>query len=753
MSRQSTDTAVSSQRLLASAIGVAITAIAAPQAAHADEAGQKKTDKDRVLSLDAATIVGEQQDETTYNVDRSASKKYTALLLDTPKTVTVIPQQVIKDTGALTLADALRTTPGITFGAGEGGNPAGDRPFIRGFNAESDTFLDGMRDVASQTREVFNVEQIEVSKGPGSAYTGAGSTGGSLNLISKTAKQDNFTDAGFTWGSDQTRRTTLDVNRMIGDNAAFRLNLMKHDAHVAGRDEVSVSRWGVAPTVTFGFDTPTRATLSYYHLSTDDMPDYGLPLTNVNRSKANPSKPASVDRDNFYGLKDRDYRKSTTDSGTFRIEHGLNDNLTLSNSTRLVRTTLDYIVSNPDDSRGNVANGYVYRSAKSRNSTSKGWVNQTDLKANFETGFIKHTLVTGLEFSYEDVHNRPYAITSGGGAGNTCNARLLASGDCTSLNRPTPGDNWTGSITDGLAYTDTDTKTSAAYVFDTLKLSEQWELNLGLRYDDFDTKSSGYQTAGRNGPAGYFKRENNSHFWNYQTGLVYKPAPNGSIYLAWSTSSNPTGETGGEGQADISVGNNGLDPERNRNLELGTKWAFFDDALSLNAALFRTDKTNARVASPDVSTLQVLDGEQRVQGVELGFNGKLTEKWKVFGGYTYLDSEIRKSTVKSDEGNKMPQTAQNNFTLWTTYDLLQNFTIGGGTTYVDKQYGNTANSTYIPSYWRYDAMASYKVSKNVDLQLNVQNLTDKRYFDQVYSTHMAHVAPGRTALLGVNFHF
>ncbi|OTH77795.1 TonB-dependent siderophore receptor, partial [Pseudomonas aeruginosa] len=177
------------------------------------------------------------------------------------------------------------------------------------------------------------------------------------------------------------------------------------NAHVAGRDEVSVSRWGVAPTVTFGFDTPTRATLSYYHLSTDDMPDYGLPLTNVNRSKANPSKPASVDRDNFYGLKDRDYRKSTTDSGTFRIEHDLNDNLTLSNSTRLVRTTLDYIVSNPDDSRGNVANGYVYRSAKSRNSTSKGWVNQTDLKANFETGFIKHTLVTGLEFSYEDVHN------------------------------------------------------------------------------------------------------------------------------------------------------------------------------------------------------------------------------------------------------------------------------------------------------------------------------------------------------------
>ncbi|WP_448679336.1 TonB-dependent receptor [Pseudomonas nicosulfuronedens] len=753
MSRQSTEFAGSKPRLLVSAVGVAITAMSGGHLAHAAEASQKKSGQD-VLSLDADTVVGtQQQDPTTYNVEKSSNEKYTAPLLDTPKTVTVIPQQVIKDTGALTLQDALRTTPGITFGAGEGGNPAGDRPFIRGFNAESDTFLDGMRDVASQTREIFNIEQIEVSKGPGSAYTGAGSTGGSLNLISKTAKQADFNDASVVLGSDQTRRTTLDVNHTLGDNAAFRLNLMKHDANVAGRDEVNVSRWGVAPTVTFGFNTPTRATLSYYHLSTDDMPDYGIPLTLAGRSERNPSKPVSVDKSNFYGLNDRDYRKSTTDSGTFRIEHDLNDNLTLSNSFRLVRTTLDYIATNPDDSRGNVANGLVYRSSKNRNSTSKGWVNQTDLKATFDTGFVGHTLVTGMEFSYEDVHNRPYVITPGGGSGNACTPSLIASGDCTSLNKPTPGDHWTGSITDSAAYTDTDTKTASAYVFDTLKLSEQWDLNLGLRYDDFETRSSGYSTGGRNSPVGDFDRQNNSHFWNYQVGVVYKPAPNGSVYAAWSTSSNPSGETAGEGGGDLALANENLDPERNRNYEIGTKWAFFDEALSLNAAIFRTDKTNARVASPDDSTVQVLDGEQRVQGVELGFSGALTPKWKVFGGYTYLDSEILKSSVASDEGNRMPQTAQNNFTLWSTYDVLQNFTVGGGATYVDEQYGNTANSTMIPSYWRYDAMAKYVISKNVDLQLNVQNLTDKRYFDQVFSTHMAHVAPGRTALLGVNVHF
>ncbi|WP_312126052.1 TonB-dependent siderophore receptor, partial [Pseudomonas sp.] len=618
-------------KLLVSAVGMAITAFSGNTFAQQAPEKEGTTKGSSILDLNSTTVLGEE--EGSYNIQESASSKYTAPLRDTPKSVTVVPAQVIRDTGALSLTDALRTVPGITFGAGEGGNPQGDRPFIRGFSAESDTFVDGMRDVASQTREIFNLEQIEVSKGPGSAYTGAGSTGGSLNLITKTPKLQNFVNGGFTYGSDQTRRTTLDVNQMITDNAAFRLNLMKHDANIAGRDGPDVSRWGVAPSISFGLGTPTRATFSYYHLDTDDTPDYGIPLTNVNRSEANPSRPAHVDKDNWYGSS-RDYRKSTSDSGTFRIEHDLNDSLTLSNSFRMVRTTLDYVATNPDDSRGNVVNGYVYRSPKSRNSVSEGWVNQTELKSLFKTADIEHTLVTGLEFSYEDVHSRPYTFTSSV-SGSTCNAALLASGDCTSLYNPTYKDGWAGTYTEGAAFTDTDTKTSAAYVFDTLKLNEQWSVNLGLRYDDFETRSSGYSTGGRGTAAGNFDRENKSHFWNYQAGIVYKPASNGSIYVAWSTSSNPSGETSGEGLSELSTSNTSLEPERNRNYEIGTKWDFFNEALSLNAALFRTDKTNARVTDPDNSSYQVLDGEQRVQGVELGFSGKLTPHWKVFGGYTY----------------------------------------------------------------------------------------------------------------------
>ncbi|HYQ38603.1 MAG TPA: TonB-dependent receptor, partial [Pseudomonas sp.] len=432
----------------------------------------------------------------------------------------------------------------------------------------------------------------------------------------------------------------------------------------------------------------------------------------------------------------------------FKFEHDFNDNLTLTNTFRLVRTTLDYIVTNPDDSLGNVDQGYVYRAMKSRDSTSEGWVNQTALRALFNTGAVAHTLVTGVEFSYEDIHNRPYAF-SGNGSGD-CSLGSANRINCTSLSDPSYKDAFVGNVAKGKAFTDTDTKTAGAYVFDTLKFNEQWSLNLGLRYDDFESRSSGYsngsKTTGQ--PAGDFKFENHSNFLSYQTGLVFNPLPNGSIYLAWSTSTNPIGETSGSGSQDISFIAQDLKPERNRNTELGTKWDFFHERLRLEAALFKTTKSNARIN--DANGLPQNIGETQVRGFELGASGKLTDKWQMFASYTYLDSEIKKGP---DQGNHVPSAPENTLSLWTTYSVLPDLTIGGGANYVDSRYGDTANTIQVPDYWRYDAMAAYRVSKNLDVQLNVQNLTDERYFDQVYSNHMAHVAPGRTYLLSTNFHF
>ena len=250
MLRQPIKIPVSSPRLLASAIGVAITATSAAHMAQAAESTESKA-QGNSISLGATTVSGE-QNEQSYQIEKADSPKYTAPLIDTPRSITVIPQQLIKDTAATSLQDALRTVPGITFGAGEGGNPQGDRPFIRGFDAQGDTYLDGVRDTGAQTREIFAVESIEVAKGPNSAFGGRGAAGGTINMVSKKAHLGNSFDGGYTWGSDQTQRYTLDGNYQFSDTVAGRLNLMTHESNVAGRDKVNYDRWGIAPSLAFG---------------------------------------------------------------------------------------------------------------------------------------------------------------------------------------------------------------------------------------------------------------------------------------------------------------------------------------------------------------------------------------------------------------------------------------------------------------------------------------------------------------------
>ena len=767
MSRQQPQVPVSSPRLLASAIGMAITAGSAGHMVFAAEKAEEKAPSN-VLSLGATAITGEAQDETSYFVEKANSSKYTAPLVDTPRSITVIPQQVIKDTGALNLQDALRTVPGITFGAGEGGNPQGDRPFIRGFDAQGDTYLDGVRDTGSQSREIFAVESIEVSKGPNSSFGGRGSAGGSLNLVSKTPQARDFTNGGFTYGSDQTRRYVLDVNRQfLDDSAAFRLNLMSHEQNVAGRDAVNYDRWGVAPSLTFGLGTPTRVNLSYYHMESNDLPDSGIPYgysSSTATTHAHDKPTDGGDSNNFYGLKDRDFRKTRADISTFSIEHDLNDDMTLKNTLRHGSTGQDYVLTQPDDSQRNVNRfGTVWRRANTRVSTTTTTTNQTDLFGNFQALGFKHSYSTGLEFTGEETRVSGYTVTpnsnptctvAGGGRG----------GQCTSLSNPNPDDAWTGSIARNYNGTNTKATSRAAYVFDTIELDPKWLLNVGLRYDTFDTEAN-TNAVPTSTVRARSKVKDDSQFFNWQAGLVWKPLENGSIYTSYATSASPAGGLVGEGvdsnAIPTGINTSDLKPEETVNYELGTKWDLFHNRLSLSAAVFRTEKKNTRILV-DSNTYETA-GESRVDGLELSASGKITEQWQVFAGYSYLKAELvdpgkngnRQGVVQagSNKGNQMPNTPEHSFSLWTTYNVTPKLTIGGGAFYVDQVYGDAANTVYVPSYTRYDAMASYKLSKNVDLQLNVQNLTDKTYYDKAYASHFANQAAGRTALLSTSFHF
>ncbi|MFH6565191.1 TonB-dependent receptor [Pseudomonas kulmbachensis] len=767
MSRQQLKIPVSSPRLLASAIGVAITATSAAHMAQAAESTDSKV-QGNSISLGATTVTGEAQDQKSYQVEKASSQKYTAPLVDTPRSVTVIPQQVLQDTAATSLQDALRTVPGITFGAGEGGNPQGDRPFIRGFDAQADMYLDGVRDAGGQTREIFDIESIEVSKGPNSSFGGRGSAGGSLNMVSKAPKLGDFTNGGFTYGSDQTRRYTVDVNRQFLDTAAFRLNLMSHEQNVSGRDAVNYDRWGVAPSLTFGLGTENRLNVSYYHLESNDLPDSGIPYGYSNSSKTavhGHDKPTDGgDSSNFYGLKDRDFRKTRVDISTISFEHDFSDAMTLKNTFRHGNTGQDYILTQPDDSQHNVNQyGTVWRRANTRVSTTETTTNQTDLFGNFQVMGFKNTYSTGVEFTREETRASGYTVSPNSNPNCTPDKVGNSGGQCTSLSNPNPNDVWTGTEARNYYGTNTVGVTKAAYVFDTIELDPKWLLNAGLRYDAFST------TANTNAATGRTKASNDSNFFNWQTGLVWKPLDNGSVYVSYATSASPPGGIvgeGAEGNGLIAQGSNitsDLKPEETVNYELGTKWDVFHDRLSLTAAVFRTEKKNTRVLT-DSFTYQNA-GESRVDGLELSASGKITEKWQVFAGYSYLKSELVdpgqkgnrngsiNTTAVSDKGNEMPNTPKNSFSLWTTYEVMPKLTIGGGAFYVDEVYGDTANTVYVPAYTRYDAMASYKLTKNIDLQLNVQNLTDKTYYDKAYAAHFASQAAGRTALLTTSFHF
>lgn len=774
----------SRKKLVSSAIASSLSVIAVPAIAQ-----------DQPVQL--PTIHTQAEQEQGLKVDQSSNSKFVVPLLDTPKSVSVISKQLIADTQVTSLSDALRTIPGITLGAGEGGNPNGDRPFIRGYNSESSMYVDGIRNSTSQNREMFAVEQVEVTKGSASALGGAGTSGGSINMISKVAKKGDALEGSISGGTDNYARITLDGNKDFNNGVAARVVVMGHQNEKAGQhDGAEYKRAGIAPSITFGLDTATRGTLSYYYLKTDDIPDSGIPYNNPFSSNADPKKdfthlngngkPIDVQQGSYYGWKDRDFQKQENQFGTFKLEHDLTDNLTLSNTAVYTKSKNDYLWTNPDDSKGNFYNkttgaldGSVWRRTNSRVADTDGFTDQLALTGKFDTGAFKHRFNTGVEYSDQKTDRTQYILNgldSTGSANNTCKATAIASGWCTSVQNPSNVP-WTGSIsTDGADRYNIRSKNQSVYFLDNIELSPQLLLDLGVRWDKFETKQTMIYGARNNAVTGandtkitakagdQVTVENNKDFFNYQAGLTFKPVENGSIYVSYATSANPVGVDGGDGSEGITAAIKNLKPEEVKTYELGTKWDVLNDKLNLTAAIFRTEKTNTRATAEDGTTQNI--GETRVDGIELGVNGNITEKWAVSAGYTYLDSELVDGgytnvgsttapvyQANPSNGNQVQNVAKNSATLWTTYQVLPDLTLGAGAVAMDKVYGNATNTKWVPGYVRYDAMARYNVNKNVDLQLNVNNLSDKRYFTKAYSSHYATEAEGRSAVLSVNFKY
>jgi catecholate siderophore receptor len=664
-----------------------------------------------------------------YSTREPSLYKLTSPLIDTPKSVTSISRQLLDDQGNTTMRDALRNVPGVSIAAGEGG-AQGDNLTIRGFTARSDFFLDGMRDFGSYYRDPFNMETIEVLKGPDSILFGRGSTGGVVNQVSKQPELYSFNHATVAVGSDLTRRATLDSNYKVDDKTAFRVNLMGQDGNVAGRNGAENSRYGFAPTIAMGLGTPTRLTLGYFHQSESDIPDYGLPWFY--------SEPAHVSRENFYGFKDNnaDFLKTDADIVTAKAEHDFNSNYMLRNQFRFANYQRRARITEPQVPAGTLITAPLSSLNINRNEIAVDSVetflsNQTDLTSKFKIGNFKHTLVSGLELSHETSDPTRYTWTG-----------------VPTTNLVDPNDSALFSGTQSVRSRVTATADGGAlYAVDTMAINEKLSLIGGLRYDY--VKSSYDQSVA---PVQHFTRED--LMLSYRAGIVYKPAENGSVYFSTGTSFNPSIE-----QLALSAATANAPPEETTSYEVGTKWDFFKKKLSATFALFRDEKTNARTPDPNNALLNVVSGNQRVDGFEVGMNGHLTDRWQVFTGYAYMTSKVVKSNNPAEQGNQVANAPHNTFNLFTTYDLpWHKVQIGGGMNAVSSRTASTTPNTNTqvmetaPGYVTFNAMAKYPITDKVALQLNVYNLLDKYYYDQL---HPAHVVPGagRTVLLTTTIDF
>jgi len=781
--------------------------------------------------------------------------KQVAPLVDTPKSIVVLPKSVIEQNGASNLQDALRAVPGITFGAAEGGNPIGDRPFIRGFDSQGSIYVDGVRDLASQSREVFAIDSVQIVRGSDSTLGGRGSAGGTINIISKLPQPGTFGEADASYGNGDYKRIAGDLNWQLAPTVALRIEGVWHDQDFVDRDAIWARRWGVAPSITIGLGTPTRLTASYYRLESHELPDSGIPYLYVcsttvcNAPAGNAySQPAIghitladgtsgfVPRSAFYGLKDRDFRDATTDQATLRVEHDFGG-VTLRNTARFTNSRQSYIFLLPDDSNGDVfgllntrtgvvtpapgtvnpkdggkeltGGGYVWRRANTRYGYDKSIVDQIDLSGTFHTGSIEHSFAAGAEFSWEQARKGAYVLATGSGISPRCDTFTLARYYCTGLFNPNPNDPWTNYTSDTsttqtpivkgapTSETQNDANTQSIYAFDSITLVPQLILNLGARWDRFQSTVTPAWVAGQVASQQFSRTDN---LFNWQAGLVFKPSEDTSLYASYATAATPPNSLLGEGREDNALPTSSstaagsldqLKPQKTKTYEVGAKGNILHDKLALGLAVFQTEINNARVQI-DQNTVAFL-GQTRIRGAELSVTGTILPGWTVFGGYTFLDTKIVDGgnaalTVAANGGAKatsvyvpsvntgkpVPQTARNSFTMSTDYQVTKALSIGGNAIFMDRQFGGYADNRYatqdasgvitvhpatvvlyrtIPSYWTFGAHAAYAINDHVKLSVTAQNLTNTIYFSQVYASHYATIAPGRTVFgtIGVKF--
>lgn len=684
-----------------------------------------------------------------YKARTSGDDRHSRPLAETPATITVLTRAQIDESGYTDLVRILDAQPGVTVGTGENGNAFGDRYIIRGQEARSDVFVDGLRDPGMTTRESFAIEQLEISKGPDSSFAGRGTSGGAINAITKQPTTDyDFGKASIGGGSDRYIRTTADLNYSIGTGFAVRANLLYAYQNIPDRAPADRERKGVAVSALYSPVDALSINLDYYGLRAHDNPDLGGYLDATTR------EPVAVP---VYA-QDSDFQDSNVNTGTAKIKYAFSPGVRITNITRYGDSNNDYVVTG-SHAGTTVASGPGGAYPTITFTAHQGWqdveylANQTNLYIDADILGAKHQFIIGGEYTDHKVLNGNYIVTNTG----AFNCRTSGTGAANNYcgigadGRPVNGINTLLGRIDTRSLFDQDwkVKTISGYVMDTFDITSAATVFAGVRADHYK-----FALALRTGASCVTAAcKDEQTFWNGHVGLTYKVG-DGMFYASAASAADING---GESDVGTNSGYGGLviysgqvaggRPERSWNYEIGTKWNVLHEKLLLTAALFQTDKKDVFEGADYTAAGTFNTGGNRVRGFEIGVAGNVTEAWSVQGGLTVMDSKVTKSFTPANVGKTLANFAKVQAQFQSRYQFTDKFAMGAAIKYKSARYGGqpdtaapfttNADGTFfytrpVPGYAVGDLFAEYKISQNADLRINVNNITDKDYYLAVY---------------------
>lgn len=672
--------------------------------------------KSPVLHLEKIAVNGRKH-TLSYSVQRTmtATKTDTALV-DVPQAVTVITRELINDQAMRSIGDVTRYVPGVGIAQGEGNR---DTPVLRGNSSTADFFIDGVRDDVQYYRDLYNVDRVEVLKGPNAMIFGRGGSGGLINRVTKQANGVVVNELTLQLGQWEQYRATLDVAQPINGQASFRVTGLYEDSG-SYRADVTLQRYGANPTLAWTLSDRTRLHLGYEYFHDERTTDRGV--------SSYQGRPVQTAASTFFGDPAQSPTEATVSSVFVTLDHKLPRGLSLRNTTRFSTYAKSYqnVFPGAVNATGTSVALAAYNNATDRDNL----FNQTDVIIPLETGSVKHQVLAGLELARQETDNlrlTGYFTT----VSPTTTSILVPLANPRTTLPVTFQPSATDAINHGVA------KTVAVYAQDQITLLPQLQAIVGVRLEKFDVDFRNNRTG--------VKLDSTDHLVSPRAGLIYKPVENLSAYASYSTSYVPRA---GEQLSSLSLTNRALDPEEFANFELGLKWNVRSD-LVLTAATYRLDRRNVVIPDPADSTKSILVDGQRAKGVELGITGRLGKKWSIAGGYAYQDGRIKatqSATVRA--GARLAQLPRHTLSLWNRYDLSAQWGVGVGAIYRDAIFTSTDNTVTLPSFVRFDAAVFYRLNPSVRAQLNVENVLDRDYFASAHSNN--NITPGSPRALRVS---